>query len=483
LEAVTAGVTLSACAAAFNTVMAELWTAHSPFPRERRPGTWHVFDDAPAYAAYGPATVGTRPAGEMGFRSVSPSAGFRRSADMGFMPAAPSPGFRRRAGPPATVGHVRRGMSPRRPPRGQYGWGLEGAYGCPHEDLDAWDDPRLLQSEHYGPHSRNLGERSRDLGGRRVWHDAITAPHNPYEDVVDSPGLVHAWEKHHVLSWLHSVGLGDTIANFKKHKFKGDDLLKLTPKNVAEHLGINDGTTTMRILERVMPLKEEWKAARQAAGLKTRLDPADPDRPKRLVAELHVLIYGLSALPPGASGAYVLLELGDHAAKSTFVPSSAYEAWYYEGHDGAMFAAGGPNFPTTASSFVHRPTDTYNLWPAEEARNEHGAWPQTFKLTIDDDIAKDKDKKYGKIFVDVVAWFPQVGELSLGCLTVEVPDKKTKSHRMRFDAPLKAELHWKAFGDSAVRKADAWEKEEDPVMLPPGSLTSWGTQGWVGASF
>jgi hypothetical protein len=178
---------------------------------------------------------------------------------------------------------------------------------------------------------------------------------------------------------------------------------------VAEHLGINDGTTTMRILERVMPLKEEWKAARQAAGLKTRLDPADPDRPKRLVAELHVLIYGLSTLPPGASGAYVLLELGDHAAKSTFVPSSAYEAWYYEGYDGAMFAAGGPNFPTTASSFVHRPTDTYNLWPAEEARNEHGAWPQTFKLTIDDDIAKDKDKKYGKIFVDVVAWFPQVG--------------------------------------------------------------------------
>jgi len=178
---------------------------------------------------------------------------------------------------------------------------------------------------HRGPHA-GWGEHDQLRGRNQLyWEDSITTAHNPYEDVVDSPGLVHAWEKHHVLSWLNTVGLGDVIASFKSQKIKGEDLIKLTPKNAADHLKLKDQTTVMRVLERVMPLKEEWKAARQAAGLKT--GPSlfasyvpEPERPKRLIAELHVLIHGLTALPPGAAGSYVCLELGDHVAKSSFVP-------------------------------------------------------------------------------------------------------------------------------------------------------------------
>lgn len=329
---------------------------------------------------------------------------------------------------------------------------------------------------HRGPHA-GWGEHDQLRGRNQLyWEDSITTAHNPYEDVVDSPGLVHAWEKHHVLSWLNTVGLGDVIASFKSQKIKGEDLIKLTPKNAADHLKLKDQTTVMRVLERVMPLKEEWKAARQAAGLKT--GPSlfasyvpEPERPKRLIAELHVLIHGLTALPPGAAGSYVCLELGDHVAKSSFVPSAAYEQMYYEDRHGAMYACGGPNWPSSTASFVHRPTEGgYSLWPAEEA-GENGAWPQTFKLTIDEDIAKDKDKKYGKIVVDVVAWFPQVGELSLGTIEVPVPKKKDASCRVKFEAPVKAELHWKGFGCVGKRDEDAWEKEEEPVVVPPGGLT------------
>ena len=55
---------------------------------------------------------------------------------------------------------------------------------------------------------------------------------------------------------------------------------------------------------------------------------------------------------------------------------------------------------------------------------------------------------------------------------VPVPSNKEVSSRMRFDAPVRAEMHWKATGPPARRNADAWEKEEEPVTLPPGGL-SW----------
>jgi len=309
------------------------------------------------------------------------------------------------------------------------------------------------------------------------WHDPYSRQGEPYwgssnlpvEDVIDSPGLVHAWEMHHVLSWLHTVGLGDIIATFRAKKFKGEDLLKLTPKNAAEALKLADETTVMRVLEQVMPLKDEWKAARQAAGLMTMatFNPPAPDRVNRLVAELHVMIQGMSSLPPGASGAYVILELGDFVARSTFVGHSAPEAWYYEDRRRAMLAYGEAPYPPTNSGFIHRPSDTYAMWPTEEGPAPAGSWPQTFRLTIDEKIAKDKDKKYGEIFLDLVAWFPHSGELSLGRLEVPVPKKKDTSCRMRFETPLNVEMHWKAYGKVAKPDEEAWEKEADSEVLPP----------------
>ena len=82
-------------------------------------------------------------------------------------------------------------------------------------------------------------------------------------NVANVPSLAHAWEKHHVQSWLHSVGLGDLIANFRSAKVKGEDLLKITPKNAAANLKLRDETTVMRVVAAVMPLIKEWKAARR----------------------------------------------------------------------------------------------------------------------------------------------------------------------------------------------------------------------------
>ena len=45
---------------------------------------------------------------------------------------------------------------------------------------------------------------------------------------------------------------------------------------------------------------------------------------------------------------------------------------------------------------------------------------------------------------------------------------------MRFESPLKAELHWKGYGETASPDADAWEVEERPILLPPGG-GSYGT--------
>ena len=219
----------------------------------------------------------------------------------------------------------------------------------------------------------------------------------------------------------------------------------------------------------VMPLKEEWKAARTAAGLKTKLTPAAPDRAKRLVAELHVLIEGAGSLPPGAVGAYVLLELGDHVARSAFVPASGYESWYYEDAHAAMYPGLGGGWGGDLANGLG------GGWGG--GGGFAGEWPQRFKLTIDEDIAKDKDKKYGVLFIDVVAWLPQAGELSLGQIEVPVPKKKEESCRMRFDTPVRAELHWQAYGAPAKRGVDAWENAEEPVMLPTHGGYPWAGPG------
>ena len=148
------------------------------------------------------------------------------------------------------------------------------------------------------------------------------------------PSLAHAWEQHHVLGWLAEVGLGDLIANFRSAKVTGKGLLKFTPKNTAETLNLKDEVSTMRVVAAVMPLVNEWRAARKAAGLPIKLEPDGPSRAKRLVADLHVVLLGPATLPAGATGAYVLLELGDHTAKSAFVPAGSGGYGGYDGHDG-----------------------------------------------------------------------------------------------------------------------------------------------------
>ena len=245
-----------------------LWTAHSP---RRRSGSWRQ---------------STSP-----LRTRSPTAaGFAPTWRATGSPLAPS--STRRWSPPAYAYH-------------------------PRTSTAAWAPRWEADAPLYQYHD----------GSFLYWDEPLHEKHLPLEDVLDAPGLVHAWEKHHVLSWLHAVGLSDVVANFRTAKFIGEDLLRLTPKNIAEQLKLKDQTTIMRVMQQVMPLKEDWKAHRQAAGLRTKVGHPEGDRAKRLVAELHVLIEGLGcALPPGATGAYVRLELGDMIARTPVVPSG-YEAW------------------------------------------------------------------------------------------------------------------------------------------------------------
>lgn len=68
----------------------------------------------------------------------------------------------------------------------------------------------------------------------------------------------------------------------------------------------------------------------------------------------------------------------------------------------------------------------------------------------------------------------QVGELSLGKIDVPHPKDQNASVRIRFDAPVRCELHWKAFGAPASKGQDDWEEEEEPIYLPP-SPSRWGS--------
>ena len=94
-----------------------------------------------------------------------------------------------------------------------------------HSDATGWE---LDRAEHYA--------------SREPVYDRPMAAHlaDPLDEHDSSPGLVHAWEQHHVLSWLYAVGLSDVVANFKAQKLRGEDLLQLTPKNVAQKLSLTD---------------------------------------------------------------------------------------------------------------------------------------------------------------------------------------------------------------------------------------------------
>ena len=50
----------------------------------------------------------------------------------------------------------------------------------------------------------------------------------------------------------------------------------------------------------------------------------------------------------------------------------------------------------------------YSLWPASDAHSP-GAWPQTFKLTVDEATIFPKGgAQVDTLLLDVCAWFPQV---------------------------------------------------------------------------
>ena len=187
------------------TVMSQLWTSHSPSGATRRPGTWHWSD--------GDEEMHTRsPYRKSHHRSGS---GHQRSGSARGVTSA-------RARPISPGSHTAWPRSHRTMPY--------------HSDTTGWE---LDRAEHYA--------------SREPVYDRPMAAHlaDPLDEHDSSPGLVHAWEQHHVLSWLYAVGLSDVVANVKAQKLRGEDLLQLTPKNVAQKLSLTDGTTIMRVLEQV----------------------------------------------------------------------------------------------------------------------------------------------------------------------------------------------------------------------------------------
>jgi len=285
-----------------------------------------------------------------------------------------------------------------------------------------------------------------------------------YDDPVGCE-FAHAWELKDVERWLYAEGLEDAVAAFRSAKVKGDDLIRMTPADVA-HL-IEDKTMSMRICGALHPLKRSWKRSRQAAGLKTNLNPP-VQKHDRLVAELHVLIDGASQLPPGCSGAYIEVctvaadkstphkvktEYIQHRTKSDLTPPQPPS--YYEANRGVHF---GP-------------------WPMMEHHHPHSASlaaaapsePQTFRLSIDEKARKDLEK----IRLSVVAWLPQLGEREVGKVEVPIPDVKDGSHRVRIEDPLRAELCWIAYAAPVTKKVDEWEKIPDPTGAPPQLTGAW----------
>lgn len=182
-----------------------------------------------------------------------------------------------------------------------------------------------------------------------------------YENVVGAEFL-HAWEMKDVERWLYAEGLDEAVNAFRTAKIKGEDILDLNPNNVVTKLNVDD-SIAMRVCASLLPLKSSWKRSRQIAGLKTNMKPARPTHTK-LVADLHILVDGATYLPPGSSGAYIEVEVGDHRIKSGFIPAPA--PIYAE----AGWSAYSP-YPMIESSHPHAATHAI----ASE--------PQSFRLSID----------------------------------------------------------------------------------------------------
>jgi len=259
--------------------------------------------------------------------------------------------------------------------------------------------------------------------------------------------FLHAWEMKDVERWLYSEGLSEAMHAFRKAGIKGEDLLDMNADNVAAKLADVDEATVMRICAALLPLKHVWKHSRWAAGLKVDLKPPKPFAPPQLVADLHVLVDGASHLPPGASGAYVEMEVGEHKIKSAFLP--APPPTYYE----AGRAAYSP-FPVIESPHPH--IASYSL-PHE---------PQAFRISLDKKDMADVDG----IALKVIAWIPHKGEVECGKVEIPVPAGGNGAVQLiRIDRPVRAELQWVGYHTSVEKSADDWQvvaEAEEPRLAP-----------------
>ena len=335
--------------------------------------------------------------------------------------------------------------------------------------------PRSSRSgRRQGVSSRSYDDDEGDEADIPVRASGSTRCARPHEAVGSAPGLAHAWEKHHVLSWARVAGLDDLVAKFRAANLSGKELLRLAPRSVASTLKLGaDEPAAFRVCAALAHLKARWGAARRAAGLPTKLEDDAIARHKRLLADLHVHISGAAVLPPGASGAYVLLELGEHKARSSFVPAAGGGgggdgggSGFYVDDPRTNAARFTPAWPQSSSGFlVHDPPldGRYALHPAA-VNVAADALPQSFMLTIDEDTLGGADT----LHLDVCAWFPQLGERSIGRVDVPLPDAGGPSVRLKLSDPLDIELHWRAYGAPASPGKGEWEAEAEPVYPPYG---------------
>jgi len=282
-------------------------------------------------------------------------------------------------------------------------------------------------------------------------------PRRPYFAYYDEEEVgaefLHAWEAKDVERWLYSEGLDEVVHAFRSAKLRGEDLLDMNPNNAGDKLKDVDSAAVMRVCAALMPLKHIWKHTRQAAGLKTNVKPVKPAQLTKLVADLNVLIDGASHLPPGASGAYVDIELvcsdfrNNQQVKSGFLP--APPPTYFEAGRAA-----------------------YSSWPVVESQHPHLASfclphePQAFRISVDEKSKKDMEK----IKICVVAWLPNKGELEVGRVEMPLPDAKNGAVQViRLDKPVRAELQWVSYHSSVSKKADDWQavaEPDDPRIAP-----------------
>ena len=158
-----------------------------------------------------------------------------------------------------------------------------------------------------------------------------------------------------------------------------------------------------------------------------------------------MLVSGVAMLPPGASGAYVLLELGEHHARSAFVPAagllSRHPCRTHLSLSCTMTRSMG-----SAKCTPRRPTRLRAPSAVLQAHHRRG-----------------HARGASSLFLDVCAWFAQSGELSMGRVEVPLPEEGGPSMRLRLDAPLGIELHWRAYGAPMSLGRDAWEEEAEPI--------------------